>query len=400
MASKPKSTTKTVKVLSATDLLGREFPEPRAAVPGVLSEGVSILAGKPKLGKSWIGIDLANAVASGGLALGQIQVERGEVLFLALEDGWRRLQDRLRTTLSGEDTPPGLFFAVEWPRLDDGGLNAIENWLNRHPNARLVVIDTLKPVRPRQNVRARLYDSDYDSVAPLGELARKYRVTILIVYHTRKSDSDDPVDLVSGTLGLTGAVDGVLVLKRSRGSCDATLHITGRDFGDKEIALSWNADVTCWRMLGDAAEYRLSDERRSMIEFLKQQSEPLTPKAVSDLLRREYSAIKKLLWTMARDGQLHVDTKGQYSVSSNTGNRGNSSISPDDHRNPDGNPVSKTVPVVTSDSKQPVTREAGVLQGNGNSSYPVTAVTNVSVDESEDIIAAERWAIEHEDSIL
>jgi len=395
MASKPQSTAKSVNVVSAKGLLSTEFPEPRGAVPGVLSEGVSILAGKPKLGKSWIGIDLANAVASGGLALGQIQVERGEVLFLALEDGWRRLQDRLRTTLSGEDTPPGLFFAVEWPRLDDGGLTAIERWMQKHPDTRLVVIDTLKRVRPQQNMRARLYDSDYDSVAPLGDLARKYHVTILIIYHTRKSESDDPLDLVSGTLGLTGAVDGVLVLKRSRGSCDATLHITGRDFGDKEIALSWNADLTCWRMLGDAAEYRLSDERRSMIEFLKEQSEALTPKAVSNLLGREYSAIKKLLWTMRRDGQLEVDDKGGYSVLGNSGNRGNGAANADGFGNHNGN---STSPPLAMNGNTAVTDQVRDCKGNGNPGYPVTTVTAVSLDEGEDIIAAERYAIENEDS--
>jgi hypothetical protein len=400
MASKSQSTTKTVSIVSATDLLGREFPEPHAAVPGVLYEGVSILAGKPKLGKSWIGIDLANAVASGGLALGQIQVERGEVLFLALEDGWRRLQDRLRTTLIGEDTPPGLFFAVEWPRLDDGGLKGIENWMKKHPDTRLIVIDTLKRVRPQQNVRARLYDSDYDSVAPLGDLARKYHVSILIIYHTRKSESDDPIDLVSGTLGLTGAVDGVLVLKRSRGSCDATLHITGRDFGDKEIALSWNADLTCWRMLGDAAEYRLSDERRSMIEFLKQQSDRLTPKAVSDLLGREYNAVKKLLWTMGRDRQLEVDDKGRYSVLGNSGNRGNCSVNADGLGNRNGNSTSAPVAGVTLNDKPTVTEQTAEFQGNGNPGYSVTTVTDVSLNDDEDVIAAERYAIEHEDSIV
>jgi hypothetical protein len=400
MASKPESTTKPVKVLSATALLGSEFPEPRGAVPGVLAEGVSILAGKPKLGKSWIGIDLANAVASGGLALGQVQVERGEVLFLALEDGWRRLQDRLRTTLSDEATPPGLFLAVEWPRLDEGGLDAIEGWLKEHPDARLVVIDTLKRVRSQQNVRARLYDSDYDSIAPLGDLARKYHLTILVIYHTRKSDSDDPLDLVSGTLGLTGAVDGVLVLKRSRGSCDATLHITGRDFSDKEIALNWDVDVTGWRVLGEAAEYRLSDQRRAMIELLREQSAALTPKAVSDLSNREHNAVKKLLWTMARDGQLQVDNKGRYSVPSNTGNLGNFRVNDDGHGNPNGTSMSQPGVVVTPNGKSTVTGETMTFRGNDSDSYPVTTVTNLSLDEGEDIIAAERSAIENEDSNL
>jgi hypothetical protein len=151
-------------------------------------------------------------------------------------------------------------------------------------------------------------------------------------------------------------------------------------------------------MLGDAAEYRLSDERRSMIEFLKQQSDPLTPKAISDLRGGEHSAVKKLLWTMAGDGQLQVDSKGRYSVCSNTGNGGNCAVNADGHGNPKGNSTSPPVTVVTGNGNSTVTDETMKFHGNGSPSYPVTTVTEVSMDEDEDVIAAERWAIEHQDS--
>src|ERR1051325_11471878 len=101
--------------------------------------------------------------------------------------------------------------------------------------------------------------------------------------------------------------------------------------------------------LGDAAEYRLSDGRRSIIEFLKEQREALTPKAVSNLLGREYSAIKKLLWTMRRDGQLEVDEKGGYSVLGNGGNRGNCAANADGLGNPNGNPTSMNGKIAVTD---------------------------------------------------
>jgi hypothetical protein len=299
-------------IFSAEELMARVFPEPRWAVPGILTEGVSILAGKPKLGKSWLALNVAVAVACGGRALGVIEVDAGPVLYLALEDGQKRLQDRLRKTLAGDPIPKNLFLQTEWKCFDDGGLLLLKEWLQDHSDARLIVIDTLKRVRPHERANGRLYDGDYDSIGPLGDLARAHNCAVLVVHHTRKMDSDDPLDLVSGSLGLTGAADGVLVLKRVRGEADAVLHATGRDFEDKEIALRWDAELTVWRMLGDAAEYRLSNERREVIALLKK-SGPLGPKAVADSLGRKQGACKKLLWHMHRDGELHADG-GRYSL--------------------------------------------------------------------------------------
>jgi hypothetical protein len=112
-----------------------------------------------------------------------------------------------------------------------------------HPQARLIVVDTLKRVRPVEHLKERIYNTDYDAVGPLGDLARKYGVAVVVIHHTRKMYSPDPLDLVSGSLGLTGAADGVLVLKRARGEADATLHATGRDYEDKEIALKFDKEI-------------------------------------------------------------------------------------------------------------------------------------------------------------
>lgn len=308
------------EVFSAQELMGRVFAAARWAVVGLLIAGVNILAGRPKLGKSWAALNIAVAVASGGRALGAIEVESGSVLYLALEDGERRLQDRLRKTLAGGAVPEKLFLATDWKRLDDGGLLMIKEWLIDHPDARLIVIDTLKRVRPHERVNGRLYDGDYDAIGPLGDLARAYNCAVLVVHHTRKQDSDDPLDLVSGSFGLTGAADSVLVLKRARGQADAVLHATGRDFEDKEIALRWDAELTGWRMLGDAAEFKRSNERKDVMELLKVHKS-LTPKEVSGYLDREHSATKKLLWSMARDGELKPDGKGHYSLNANNGYR-------------------------------------------------------------------------------
>jgi AAA domain-containing protein len=313
------SSKKVSPIVSAVELMAAHFPDPRWAVLGLLLEGLSILASKPKLGKTFFSLGIALAIASGGRALGQIEAEAGDVLYCALEDGARRIQARLRRMLAGGKVPPNLHFAFEWPRLDEGGIEKFQDWTTSHPNVRLIVIDTLKRVRPVESGRGRLYDGDYDALGPLADLAHKNNIAILVVHHTRKMQSEDPLDLVSGSLGLTGAADAVLVMLRLRGQADAVLHAQGRDFEDKEIALRWDSQIFGWRILGDAAEYRRSDERKAVIELLKK-SGPLGPKAVSDLLGREHSATKKLLWTMAGDGELCTTKKGIYSLPGNPGN--------------------------------------------------------------------------------
>jgi hypothetical protein len=129
---------------TAADLMAQELPEPSWIVPDILAEGVAILAGKPKLGKSWMALGLCVAVASGGYALGTKSVEQGGALYLALEDNRRRLQNRLRQTLPDGNPPADLHMALGWPRMDEGGAEKLDDWLSEHPDARIVCIDTLK----------------------------------------------------------------------------------------------------------------------------------------------------------------------------------------------------------------------------------------------------------------
>ena len=206
------------------DLWHKAFPAVRWAVPGLIPEGVAILAGSPKIGKSWLALGVAVAVATGGIALGKIAVEPGEVLYLALEDTQRRLQRRLQCVLPTECGQPSgrLHFVTEWPRLHAGGVERLERWLTDHPEARLVIIDTLEKVRPHTaSLDRSMYTADYLIGDRLTPLSKQYAVAILVVHHTRKATADDPVELVSGTLGLTGGVDGVMVLRRQRGQADA-----------------------------------------------------------------------------------------------------------------------------------------------------------------------------------
>lgn len=299
------------ETFTAADLMAKELPPVRWIVPGVLPEGVTLLVGKPKLGKSWFALGLCIAVASGGMALGARSVERGEVLYLALEDNERRLQKRISKMLGGDDVPDGLHMQTEWSRVDEGGAEALESWLEAHPDARLVVVDVLQRVRPRAG-NSNVYEADYEAIRHLQPLAATFGVGVVVVHHTRKMAATDPLDEISGSLGLSGAADGTLILKRDRGRGDAYLHVDGRDIEEPaELALTWNADTAGWTLAGDAEEFRLSNERAEIVRVLEEDSGPMTPTEVADALGKKPNAVKQRLWRMSKDGQVSADG-GRY----------------------------------------------------------------------------------------
>jgi hypothetical protein len=301
---------------TAKDLMSHVFPDPRYAVPGVLAEGLNLLAGAPKLGKSWLALNIAASIAYGGLALDKIGVEQGEALYLALEDPPRRLQRRLRIILGDESPPDGLFIETSWEHLLEGGSDRLEAWLGEHPDCRLVVVDVFAKVRSIVAGNVNRYEADYAAMASLKTIADAHGVALLVVHHTRKAVADDYVDAVSGTHGLAAAADAVLVLTRSRGSADAKLHVTGRDIEEAEYAMQFSAAEGSWVLLdGPAEEYELGDTRRRILAHLRENG-PATPKAIAEELQIEHNAAKQACSRMARDGQLGTDGSGAYSYPS------------------------------------------------------------------------------------
>jgi hypothetical protein len=317
---RPKERNGWPKTLTAAELLSLQLPPIRWSVQGLLPEGVTLLAGKPKLGKSWMALGIAIAISTGGVALGTRPVEEGDVLYMALEDNYRRLGKRLKKLLSGE-APERLQIVTEWPRMDEGGAEALERWLEAHPDARLVVVDILKRVRPRTSPNRSVYEADYEALEVVQRLAAEFEVSILVVHHLKKLGAADPLDEISGSTGLSGGADGVLVLKRDRGRADAYLHVTGREIEEEaELALRWNADLASWTLVGDAEKYRISKERQDIVRVLEEAEEPMSPKDVAELLGKPANNVKYLMWRMSKDGQLATAGKGRYSPTTNPAN--------------------------------------------------------------------------------
>lgn len=223
-------------VVTAAELSHKEFPELVEFVAGIIQEGFGIVAGPPKLGKSWFTLVVALAVAAGGHVFGKLKCEPRPVLLLALEDSERRLQTRIKAVYGGDIPPHRLHLLT---RVAPGLLiPTISAWLMVYPDG-LVILDTLGRARQQRRPGADAYLEDYKAGVELKNIVDAFPGSALLgVHHTRKAASGDFVDDLSGTLGLAGAADYVLVLRRPRQSNDATLQITGRDAPEGEYAFT------------------------------------------------------------------------------------------------------------------------------------------------------------------
>jgi hypothetical protein len=292
------------------------FPQLKYIVPDLIVEGCVLLAGKPKVRKSWLAYDVGLAVASGGYCLGDKKCAQGTVLYLALEDGDRRLQRRAEKLLPPfrGQWPERFHYQTKWPRANEGGIEAIEQWCETHPDARLVIIDVLAKFRAlsANHRNASAYEQDYDAVSRLQELATRRSITVLVVHHTRKGASEDPVEEISGTLGLGGGVDAFLILKRS--SSGGTLIGRGRDTEDVDLAVQFSRETCRWTILGEAAEIQRSEQRGRVLVVLEEAaSVGLSPREVAaQLTGLTYDNAKQLLHRMAKAGDVQKDGRGRY----------------------------------------------------------------------------------------
>jgi hypothetical protein len=146
----------------------------------------------------------------------------------------------------------------------------------------------------------------------LQGLAHKFRVSLLVVTHTRKSEAEDALDEVSGTTGITGSADAIMVLKRGRGKSDGTLTLAGRDIEEQALALKFHPDEGIWELMGDAAEYALSQQRQEILKVLRENG-PRTIKEVAEIIDKKYANVKRLLLKMANQQEVK-SINGKYEI--------------------------------------------------------------------------------------
>lgn len=321
---------------TAPELMATEFPPVRWAVPGVVAEGLTLLAGPPKLGKSWFSYGLAVAITTGGRALGAVDVEMGSVLYLALEDTGRRLQERLTTLLGDQQPPAGLTLETKCPKFHHGGEAVITDWLDANRDARLVIIDTLAKLQPNAAPGTPQYHADYAAMTIPKTIADTYGVAVLMVHHTRKLAADDPFDMISGTNGVFGAADAAIVLTRTRGTADGAMHVTGRDVEETERAMAFDEATGAWTILpGPAINYTLEETRAKVLQYVRDHPGS-GPTAIANGTGVNLNNVKQTCRRMADNNQLR-SLAGRYHAPDDdtaTGNGENSSDSLGDRAPP------------------------------------------------------------------
>jgi AAA domain-containing protein len=312
-------------LITARELQSKKFKPVRIILSGLIPEGVTLLAGKPKVGKSWLALDVCLAVADENrFVLGDMQPVHGDVLYLALEDNERRLKKRIDKIVQSAAWPERLKLHTEWKRMDQGGLEDIEAWLKLAKEPRLIWIDTLAKIRPIAGRSEQAYAADYRAIDGVQKLAGQYGVGVVLNTHLRKAPSeDDPFDEVSGTLGLTAAADTTIVMKRQSGM--VKIYLRGRDIEEAELAAEFNRETCRWRIVGGAEEAFRSQERQAIIAALKdagadKDGEPIAL-PLDDILtateRRDRGPLKSLLHKMRKANEVVSPRVGYYALPSN-----------------------------------------------------------------------------------
>ncbi|MDR1825956.1 MAG: AAA family ATPase [Bifidobacteriaceae bacterium] len=289
-----------------------EFPPPRWAVPGLIPEGLTFLAGRPKLGKSWLCWDLALGVATGGTVLGRLPVDQpGDVLYLALEDTGRRAQERALAVSDGAPLPDRLTVVNQLPRPeeDEGPCpgetwaeHLIHGWVEAAADPRLVIVDVLAKVKGQKRIGETDYEADYRQMSGLKTVADRHKVAIVLVHHCRKMKDEDAFLEVSGSTGLTSCADTLMVLQRPRregwgvttgvtksdkevtDQRPIVLNITGRDVEESAWVLDWDGDA-CRFALTDMppSVARLSGTKQQVVTYLAAHG-PAKPQVIAEVL--------------------------------------------------------------------------------------------------------------------
>ena len=299
-----------LQTIDADTLQSTAYEPVSFVVDDLLPQGLHLLAGAPKIGKSWLALWLCLCAAQ-GKPLWTFATHPCEVLYLCLEDSFQRIQSRLFDLT--EDAPPTLRFAVMSQQLHNGLVEQIEQFLKEHPQTRLIVIDTLQMIRGAGYDNT--YANDYRDLSALKRITDAHGIAILLIHHLRKELADDVFSRISGTTAISGAVDSSFTLiEDKRGSGKATLSCIGRDIEYRELTLERNVE-NVWELVSDSRMQPellggrivilLSELMRDRAEFIGTPtelsaqidpagSEGITPKKVSRLILQSVDTLREI----------------------------------------------------------------------------------------------------------
>ena len=296
------------------DLQGKDFPEPKWIVRGFLAEGSTILGAKPKIGKSTFAANICLAVATGGKAFGQFDVEIGSAFYISMDDtSERRLKHRIKKMLPGIGVswPEKFRYTTKFPRVDEGGLDILRNSIKQFPDTRVIIIDTMhKFLSDKRSVSKNAYEIDTDRITPVAELATETGVCILLIHHTTKTKYSDPFDMLSGSIGVQGAVDDLMVMERDQ--TGFKLSMRGRTLDDRAVILDRDSATYSWHYKGEASEVMPTNYQQTVLDTLKAAGVAMSPTEIKKITGYYAKTIKRIIDKLCVEGLAEKVGYGQY----------------------------------------------------------------------------------------
>ncbi len=290
---------------TATELLSKQFDPLIFRVQDIVHEGLILLAGKPKKGKSYLALDMSLAIAVGRLAFRHFPTRQGRVLYVSLEDGERRLQNRLYRMQPNLTNPPGLDFLYAFPRLGAGALEALTHYASQYA---VIIVDVLGRILPSiQTVRTNVseYQEITETLGGIQSLANRAHVAIILIDHVRKAGADDVFDTIMGSMGKWGTADIGLVYERKGEEKDAVLHVAGRDVEEQKFVLTLTDGHL--EYLGKGEAYELDSEQNRIIKILEEEHRAMS---IPELMKAlgigdaHYSRFRKVMQRLYNDDRI------------------------------------------------------------------------------------------------
>lgn len=294
------------KFISAKEIQTMDIPPINWAIENLIPEGLTLLTGRPKAGKSYMAFDIALSIANGSKFLDRYNAVQGKVLYLPYEDNARRVQQRINNVMNGLEASDNLIFpsGLEFPKIDDGGVGIIHRILQEIPELRMIIIDTFgSAISQNFSNFGNSYKEDYEFMYNLQKLALDYQVGVLLIHHTRKLLSENVFDEVVGSTGVTASPDTIMMLRKSRGK--VALHITGRDIKESNFEVQFDEDNYHWEIIADNISFATTSERQAIIDiFEADPDKELKVKEISELTGKTREATSQLLTKMRRTNEI------------------------------------------------------------------------------------------------
>ena len=277
------------------------FPAVRWYVDSLIPEGLTLLAGPSKIGKSFLAWNIATAVASGGVALQCLEIpEPRQVFYLALEDPEQQLQERLKM-MCPDGVSPNLFYATNFGgmTMNVKGIEVLERYLDENETTEMIIIDTWKHVAPPPLQKGTAYDVDYSAILPIQRVAHQRNISIILVTHTRKAiDVENPFNQIQGSTGMQAGCDTMLMM--ARGESGVKLHVTGRRVLEEDYAISLKDGI--WKLEGDIDSYSRSAAQEKILMSLGKNRDGMTLTDIAEAIDKSKTTVRQTLTRLAKEG--------------------------------------------------------------------------------------------------